>query len=185
MKRNIIISDDLYTQFDVNDELLKQEVKEQIEEFGPPSVDYHGDEFLDMLQEWVDIDWDTFGCLINTKEYNTNNYLVIAGLDLWDGMRHGFGVFEGLKNTLFKCFEDYNTIYRDDDNNLCVSAVHHDGRNEFTMKLLTDKGYKFYQDHVDDEPEFENAITTSEMLKQLISNPEFSCIVVLPEEFGG
>ena len=50
-----------------------------------------------------------------------------------------------LKSLINEAFEDINNVFIDEDGHLAINAVHHDGTNHFFIKMLTEKGRRFYE----------------------------------------
>lgn len=57
--------------------------------------------------------------------------LVIGNLGLWDGQKKGMNLYEDGFDALSRLLEDYNKLYVDDEYNLILEAIHHDGTNTF------------------------------------------------------
>ena len=94
---------------------------------------------------YSDEDYDEFGYedfINDLKEVKTDTcYLMTGSLGLWYGRVAG-GKFIFNLEDLTSAFYDYNEVY-EENGELKVKAIHHDGSNYFTLRELTQKGYAY------------------------------------------
>lgn len=96
------------------------------------------------------------------------NYCVLQGKEgLWDGShKAGFcGDIEEAVITMINNKDDFK--FEDRDGQLWATAYHHDGHNEYHIKVLTDGGMNFYEDGVD-------ILTREQLHDNLMTNDEYS-----------
>ena len=68
-------------------------------------------------------------------------FLVLADLGLWDGRHKGGKVIGSLLSVLKECSSDSDGVkWEIKDNDLVITAPHHDGTNIFTVYFITPKG---------------------------------------------
>ena len=71
-------------------------------------------------------------------------FLVLADLGLWNGRQKGGKIMGSLLSVLRECSKDSDNIsWEIKDNNLLITAPHHDGTNYFTVYYITPKGYSW------------------------------------------
>jgi hypothetical protein len=103
---------------------------------------YDTDEDNDQLQ----IYWDEFMSDLEYDDKNNSECIVIGSVGRWNG-RFNIEVsyFDYLEDAIKKCVEncDYCTI-TENDGVINILAIHHDGRNEFEIRKLTDIGKDAY-----------------------------------------
>lgn len=105
--------------------------------------------FEELIEEFYDmngIHYDEFRDAIlhhdKVKRINDGAYLVVADLGLWDGRRAGgkiFGSLLGVINEVGNGCDDVR--YEIKDNDLVITARHHDGTNYYTVRYVTPRGY--------------------------------------------
>lgn len=131
-KKRIIYTNDSY-------EVNRDYYREQMEfEEGRPITENELDHMIDAVQE------DDWYSMVNriTEHENKNGkslYIIRGDLGLWNGNKSGYKVVKGMLSAIHACLEDANTIYTQ-GRKLCISATHHDGTNNFTIKELTERG---------------------------------------------
>ena len=112
------------------------------EDFGLEDDDY--DTLWDIINEDLDLRFD--------NSYENKQYVVTGSLGLWDGRHYGYfeDVFDSLREAINKCWEDTEDIKIYEENgHLYVCGYHHDGRNYFEIRELTQKGIDMLDDWYD------------------------------------
>ena len=109
--------------------------------------DFNREAFEEYVRECYEAYFDDdFGRIGNWKYSALGNRLVKGqgGLGLWDGP-HTIQprTFANLYEAIQQCLEDSNEIYETENGDLCISAHHHDGVNNFVIKLANDKPLHF------------------------------------------
>lgn len=132
MEKYIIYEDyDLWTVQDQDQ--FKQCVQEDRE------MDEVSDDFADEEnRQYFDDEFDEdFG---NWRVNVGDCPVVITGvLGLWDGQHEIIPTrAEDLPEAVYRCLEDLNSIYEDEDGNFCIDAYHHDGCNHFKIMKYRD-----------------------------------------------
>lgn len=76
----------------------------------------------------------------NVRPYD-GGFLVLADLGLWNGRCRGGKIIGSLLSVLEECSADSSGVsWEIKDNNLVITAPHHDGTNVFTVYFVTPKG---------------------------------------------
>lgn len=90
---------------------------------------------MESLSNW---EYEDFALEIEMFERQLNkDYLVIADLGLWNGRKQGYRETNSLLDAVFSGNCDYYEVGVD-TYNLVVTAIHHDGRNYYTIKEWKD-----------------------------------------------
>lgn len=108
--------------------------------------DVNSDEdYYDWLAHQNEIDYDDMITNLQCSDYNT--YCVIEGtLGLWDG-KHDIAptICKDLTQAIRKCTRNADTFSVKFENGFInVCTEHHDGTNNFTIKLLSSKGIQLF-----------------------------------------
>lgn len=106
---------------------------------------YNDDDFdwADEAQAQADQEFEA-ECLADTIKSILKKYTIIATgvLGLWDGKAGAGAVIENWED-FAKLLQDYNKVYIE-NGEIKVEAVHHDGRNCFICRLLSDRGLDYW-----------------------------------------
>lgn len=87
-------------------------------------------------------DYEDFIGNLRYCQLNQNKYVMFGSLGLWNGRREIYPiVFESLEDAILKAIRnmDYITITMR-NGGIDIECVHHDGRNNFRIKKLNEKG---------------------------------------------
>lgn len=133
MKNITVYNDDLYTF--INNNL--EDIKNWLHDDEEPQTDENIQAYA---QYYINDDFEQLNILLNAyDEKHTNaKYIVVGSLGLWYGRRAIKNAsFTSLKNAVFKCFEDVNTVYFfNNAATIQIDAAHHDGVNRFKIYKL-------------------------------------------------
>ena len=81
------------------------------------------------------------------KETNSEFYIIVANLGLWNGTKNGIKVVQKLSDVLYYT-EDFNKFTLTKNGTLTLDALHHDGYNSFTVIPLSKKGCNFWNNNL-------------------------------------
>jgi len=138
MKKNVLYkSVGLYTKKEI------EEIKKDYECRDVVNGEYNDIDEED-LRDYNDTEWYySFGEGASWKD--DTPVVILGNLGLWNGP-HQVIPYEckSILEAVHKCIEDMDEveIYEDQYGNLKVDGYHHDGTNHFTIKRVTDKGYR-------------------------------------------
>ncbi len=138
------ISVTLYDNYNIDFDEYKNYYKEFCED---NEIDFDENDENDDNEVWDYINRDMEDFWDNLKYelkcFNNDTFVINGELGLWNGRPTiEPKVVDGLIEAIATC----NTnsieylIVKQDGKNVYVTAIHHDGRNEFTISLLNDKG---------------------------------------------
>ena len=138
MKKNVLYkSVGLYTKEEI------EEIKKDYECRDIINGEYNDVDYEDLV-DYNDTEWYySFGEGASWK-YDTP-VVIIGNLGLWNGPHKVIPTkCKTILEAVYKCIEDMDEveIYEDQYGNLKVDGYHHDGTNHFTIKKVTDKGYR-------------------------------------------
>lgn len=124
-------------------------MKDEVAEYMECDTDDVTEEMVwDYIQSFEDIDWeDTMISL--RKAFGNSELLAYGNVGRWDGTVSGWenGTFDELFNHLSRdC--DYFKIWLDEECAVNVECAHHDGRNSFKFKVLSDKGSEYIDENI-------------------------------------
>ena len=150
----------IYSDYDIEDYIDK--AREEL-------LDFEGiknptdQELREYTQHIMEDDWD---CLVNKVMLRTNRkYIAYGVIGRWDGSHRGWTVLEN-DDDFYKLIEDcgFVEIQEEDDGLLRIKCSHHDGTNFYELKVLTDEGWQYYDDHCleADWKELGNTLITDE-----------------------
>ena len=98
----------------------------------------------DDLRDYNDTEWYySFGEGVSWKD--DIPVVIIGQLGLWNGPHKVTPTkCKTILEAVYKCIKEMDEveIYEDQYGNLKVDGYHHDGTNHFTIKKITDKGYR-------------------------------------------
>ena len=111
-----------------------------------PADAENSNEFYEWQSESLSIAWnDLINEIENDKDSNV--ICVVTGtLGLWNG-RHGIEpkVFPSLKDAINECVSNMDyVIVTEDEGEILVKAIHHDGNNNFIIHKLNKQGFIAY-----------------------------------------
>ena len=77
--------------------------------------------------------------------FKDKKIICFGSVGRWDGTFRGGEIFESFEDAYYRMTKDcdYVKIY-EEDNHLYVQCSHHDGTNNFEIKILTEKGEDYY-----------------------------------------
>ena len=142
MKKNVLYkSVGLYTKEEI------EEIKKDYECRDVFDGEYNDVDYEDLV-DYNDTEWNySFGDGAEWKGSSVDNIpvVIIGKLGLWNGPHKVIPTkCKSIIEAIYKCIEDMDEveIYEDQYGNLKIDAYHHDGTNHFTIKKVTDKGYR-------------------------------------------
>ena len=102
--------------------------------------------FYDWTRWMLETEWDDV--LFNLKHYDRENYghyYISGSLGLWNGRNSVYRVMNSLEDAVYACVEnmDYCSV-KDEDGVIYVTGIHHDGRNTFEIRRMTEDSYEEY-----------------------------------------
>lgn len=131
---------------DYNTKDYEEWAKEEILENGyaESEEDINEEELYDRVWEMIIQDWDEM--VLELDNIFTGNVLVFGTVGRWDGTSYGFEVCEDIEEAVsFMLTDHYNVKVYDDDGHLHFVNMHHDGRNEYEVIMLTDEGWEHFE----------------------------------------
>ena len=141
--RNIIAKERvLFDNYDMDnyfkwaEECLKENCEDE-EEFSDSEIE-------EVAYDLVSQDFDII--VSELENFFKNNEIICFGsIGRWNGVYSGGKIFDDFKNALYSMIEDcwYYKIY-DENGHLFVHCSHHDGSCTFEIKVLNDKGIKYF-----------------------------------------
>lgn len=141
------------------DEYVEYCKENDIEQQGQDSEEYY-----DFVSEQRNLE---FEYLYYNSESNSDYWIITGSVGLWCGRRGimptmVYGLWESISKCLGRC-DDLKVVKR--GNVIEVVAYHHDGRNHFEIRALTELGQERYERH-----DGEISINNRENIKKL---PEY------------
>lgn len=113
-------------------------------------------DLLNFINADDDISWDVFEC--EYKEYfNTNNFVVKANLERWNGRFDSSKIMTGGWNDFLKLIKYDIVEIVDNNGHLEIVGTHHDGRDYLEIRELTRKGDEYANGYHYDKSETEDA----------------------------
>jgi hypothetical protein len=100
-------------------------------------------DYWDFVEFEREIEVNDFFINLNGSKVNNNHYWVITGsLGLWDGRKEiALVKCDTLFDAILKCVNSCDDfVVEKCGNKVCVTAMHHDGRNYFEIRALSDIG---------------------------------------------
>lgn len=154
MKNKEITIYDNYYSLEREKEIREYLFDEYAEENGWQSPeDISDDRMFDEMYFQNQMEWDCFEADIKPM-FEKDTYLLTGYFGGWRGSREG-GTFIRSFNDLLSCIEhlDYIRIY-DKNGHLYIHGSHHDGNDDYELKMLTDKGYEYAESKSFDRDEW-------------------------------
>lgn len=130
-KRNIIYSSELRDwtsdkfkqDYRINHELSEEEMSEVTDDTLYDEAVFENEEWLSCERENLDVKL-------------SNNIIIIADLDLWNGHKSGYKVIGNNLNNILSCSSsDYYEVYCD-SYNVRAESAHHDGTNSYLFREI-------------------------------------------------
>ena len=128
--------------FEMWEECARESILDRRADDGDDNTEISDGELWDEVSFLQEIYWDDERAMMQDF-FDGKTLLVCGSLGLWDG-RFAAGKVISYQD-LWKCWEDcdYIQIY-DEGGHFYITGIHHDGRNCFEVKLLTEKGVEYY-----------------------------------------
>lgn len=143
----------LYTN-EITEEKVEYARQYLLEENGEEPTD---SELWNFLNVDDDINWDVFEREYE-KYFNTNNFVVKASLERWDGRFNSGKILTSGWSDFVEIIGKYDYISIVDNNgHLEVVGRHHDGTDYFEIRELTRKGDEYANGYHYDKSESEDA----------------------------
>ena len=147
---NVIFTDDVCKYVEMNKDYIIESLNELYEEENDDG-DYTDDAIMEEAYRLIEFDCDYLKDTL--KAYDKRracNILVVGTCGLWYGRVAGGKICDTLEDAVISLCHDYNTLYYERRNGtLKLTAVHHDGSNEFIFYRITPQGDKFIYDNED------------------------------------
>ena len=159
---------EIYTYEDVKKQLI-----EQRKEFDTVFVYPTEEDVYDFMSELENEDLRTFEDELN--EFLSDKTMIMTGtIGRWNGSYSG-GKIINCYDDILSFFEDcgYAKIY-DCNGHLYCKASHHDGTNYAELKVLTDRGLEYYNNH---EYDYEESRLYENLMKYYSKLPNFANLV--------
>lgn len=137
----------LYDNYNTNYEGSFEYYKEycEVNEIEMPTDAENSNDFYEWVADQQQMAWDDLMFLLECDECDVT-CVVTGSLGLWNGRR---GIepkaFSSLKSAIYACVNgsDY-AIITEDDGEILVKAIHHDGDNNFIIRKLNKEGHEAY-----------------------------------------
>ena len=135
----------LYDNYNTNEKDLYEIYKENCELNERPIAGENSNDFWEWVADQQSMEWDDLMFNLESAECNVN-CVVTGSLGLWNGRR---GIepkaFPSLKSAIYACVNgcDY-AIITEDDGEILVKVIHHDGNNNFIIRKLNKEGLEAY-----------------------------------------
>lgn len=110
----------------------------------------NSNDYWDFVSDCQRIEWDDFLLNLGHSKINTAYYWVISGsLGLWFGTRDIELVkCDTLEEAIRKCIGSCDDVIIEKEGNaVYVTGLHHDGRNHFEIRALSDLGNDRFNRH--------------------------------------
>lgn len=132
----------IFNNYDFNEEEMLNSILEMHEEMTKEDVTLEMiyDEWYDQEEIWFE---DEFSDLV--KFFDGKKIICFGSVGRWNGTFRGGEIFESFEDAYYRMTKDcdYVKIYEENDH-LYIQCSHHDGTNNFEVKVLTDKGEDYY-----------------------------------------
>lgn len=110
------------------------------------------DMLMDRIYEMMNWDWDDVkreldNIFTEDHKYWTHKHrvLVFGEVGRWDGVSSGFQTFDNIEEAISWMLGDcYNAIVYDENGHLHFTNLHHDGRCNYEVVMLTDEGWEHF-----------------------------------------
>ena len=112
------------------------------------------DDYWDFVSESCSIEYDTFILNMHDSVQAKQPCLLTGSCGLWDGTREIMPYkFSNVISAIVKAYKSCDDlIVKQEDGVIKVESFHHDGRNRFEIRPLTEHGKQMLKDDCDGEP---------------------------------
>ena len=132
----------IFNNYDFNEEDIINSILEMNEELTREDIttEMICDEWYVQEDFWFE---DEFSALI--EFFKDKKIICFGSVGRWDGTFKGGEIFESFEDAYYRMTKDcdYVKIY-EEDGHLYIQCSHHDGTNNFEIKILTEKGEDYY-----------------------------------------
>lgn len=132
-----------FNNFDINFDEYKKMYQEEYdltdEEMEEDDTD---DDVWKYIYDTLDMDWEDLELNIMSTRQNDEHCVITGNLGLWNGRpRIQPTTCKGVWDAIRKCANDMDyVIVKQVNGHLEVTGIHHDGRNNFEIHLLNERG---------------------------------------------
>lgn len=132
----------LYSNYDVS-EIYKEAWEDYIKTEEIPEEEVTDEKMWDFCYQEDEWAWDEFKKTL-FDFFEDKEVIFVGTLGLWDGQHLG-GNIGDFKELYCKAVKDCDYVeFTDENGHLYLRCSHHDGTNNFEIKIVTDKGYEYY-----------------------------------------
>ena len=112
------------------------------------------DDYWDFVSDSRDVEFDTFSMNIQSSAQAQQPCLLTGSCGLWDGTHEIMPYkFRNVISAIVKAYGSCDDlIVSQEDGVIKVESLHHDGRNRFEIRPLTEHGKQALEDDYDGEP---------------------------------
>ena len=132
----------IFNNYDFEEEDIINSILEMNEELTREDIttEMIYDEWYDQEKIWFE---DEFSSLI--EFFKDKKIICFGSVGRWNGTFRGGEIFESFEDAYCRMTKDcdYVKIY-EEDGHLYIQCSHHDGTNNFEIKVLTEKGEDYY-----------------------------------------
>lgn len=139
------------------------------------------DDIWDYIYEEANYEYDDI--ITQIMHYLRDTETIFVGsVGRWDGTFDG-GDIDTFETLYYKAIKDcdYIKFEEDDNEHLYLTCSHHDGTNCFEIRLLTDKGMKFFDDW---NYNFNDKRTEQEVHTEIMKNKKYSTFPCIRKMLG-
>lgn len=134
------------TLFDNYDWYDFEDVKKAIlEDSDMTESELSDDEVWDTLNEWEDEDWSNCKHMLEDA-FGNNKVIVYGTAGTWHGTYECAKIFEDIERAVFSCVKDceFFKVTQDSERLVNIRSTHHDGSNNFYLKIVKEEGLRIY-----------------------------------------
>lgn len=134
----------LYNSYDIDYDSMWESFVEfcKINDIDHKEYNQESEKFYNYVYDTLDMDWDDMVMELEHNKSCNEECVVLGDIGRWDGTYEiQTTKFDCVMDAIKECVKycDYIKIYVE-DGEIFVTAMHHDGRNTFTIHRLNQKG---------------------------------------------
>lgn len=118
-----------------------------------------------------EIQYDLENVLFDFCSHVCGKIVMTGHAGLWNGAQAGGSFFDDLSDFFDAIEYDELMMGTDDNGDLIVTCVHHDGRNVWTLRELTAKG----EEYIEELPYWE--VDTRKTIEHVFASEDLSCTI--------
>lgn len=150
------------TMWDISDEEILEGLEpEELEGLTVSEKERLADSYR---ETWRDDEFDNIKWLLKTlqERIKAPKYVVKGTVGLWNGPQRGIAIKNTLEDAFWFAVSDCELEkMTEEDGALNIEVSHHDGRNYFSIRPMSKKGYEYYDRH-----EYDSSMTDREFYAQ-------------------